>query len=165
MIPGTQVPILAAVDCGQTGCIVINGPDGSTRALKTPRSEDGSLDLEGYREALQGAEMVFIEKLSSGGFQGHTRISDNSAFAQYKELTGFFVGARIPFYAIRPQAWMKLLNFPSSKTVGKEQWKDFLHSQAIQRFPRMKVAKYQADAFLLYKVGTMLYPTQRSQWP
>lgn len=165
LIPGCETPILAALDPGTNGCIVKNLPDGSLMAMKCPQRADGSMDLQRYREALQGVDMLIIEQQSSGGFHGHTRISDNSVFAQYRTLVGFFEGAGIPYYSCRPQAWMKILNFPTKKKVGEDQWKDFLHAQSLQRFPNVRIHKYQADSYLLYKVLTMLWGTDKITWP
>lgn len=44
-------------------------------------------------------------------------------------------------------------------------WKNFLHARAIREFPKQQVSKYACDAFLLYKVATMLHPIPRALWP
>lgn len=166
IIPGTGMPILAAIDVGMNGAIVRNGPSGALEAHKMPADATGGVDLPRCGEILSGADCVILERQSSGGFHGHTRTSDNSAFAQYKELYGFLTGAQIPFYCIRPQAWQKFLGFPTAKSVGKDVWKDFLHAQAIQRFPgQKKLPKYAADSYLLYEVLRQLWAMDRSKWP
>lgn len=167
LIPGCETPILAAIDPGSTGAIVYNAPNGSVQFIKMPQSDQKGIDLYTIGEALRGCNLVLIEQESSGGFHGHTRVSDNSCFAQYKELYGFMVGREIPFYTMRPQVWQKFLGFPKKKEIEGEDgiWKDFLWDQSRQRFPGVKIPKYSADAFLIYDVLRKLWPVPREDWP
>lgn len=164
-IPGCSTPILGAIDCGSSGALVKNDCHGDVTHIKMPSDSSGT-DLLRVVEYLKGCEMVIMEHPPLGGFSGHTRMSENGCFQQYKELYGLLTGAGIPFYTIRPKAWQKLLNFPAKKDVGDDVWKSFLHDQAIGRHPTVaKLPLYAADAYLLHKVICMLYAKPKEQWP
>lgn len=165
MIPGTEMVLLGAIDPGSAGAIVRNNSAGMLEHIKMPQGESGT-DLLAISSYLEGCSMVIMEHPPLGGFSGHTSMSENGCFQQYKEIYGLLTGAKIPFYTIRPKAWQKFLNFPAKKTLGDDVWKDFLHSQAIMRCPSVKkLPLYAADGYLLHRVLTMLYPTKRDQWP
>lgn len=159
-----RVPILVGIDCGMTGAIIKNGPDGQIEQFKMPVQDNG-VDLLRVIAILKGSDLVIIEKPPMGGFQGRTRLTENSCFSQYKELYGLMVGIGVPFHAIKPQDWQRYLGFPTSGKVGKEVWKQFLQTQAIQRFPGRKVPLYAADAYLLFDIARKLYPIPPDQWP
>lgn len=134
--------------------------------LKMPPGNSGT-DLLAVRDFFEGCDMVIMEHVPLG-FAGPSAIRENSCYSQFCELYGLFTGAGIPFYTIKPRAWQKLLNFPTKKEVEGEgeNWKDFLADQARRRFPSVKtIPKYAGDAFLLYRVLTMLWSKPKEEWP
>lgn len=164
LIPGTQIPILAGVDCGSSGALVKNDSEGNLCHIKTPNDGSGT-DLYAVRDFLQGCDMVIMEHPPLGGFGGHTSLSENGCFQQYKELYGLLTGSNIPFYTIRPRAWMDLMNFPKKGKTPDKEWKAFLHDQSLQRHPGHKIPLYAADGYLLHKVATMLWALPKNNWP
>jgi len=164
-IPGTNVPILGSIDCGTSGALVKNDSEGNVEHIKMP-SDGSGIDLFAVEEYLKDCDMVIMEQPPLGGFAGHTALSENGCFMQYKELYGAISIARIPFYTIRPRAWMDLLNFPKKGKTEDKVWKAFLHDQAISRHPGVaKLPLYAADAYLMHKVICMLYAKPKEFWP
>lgn len=164
LIPGCETPLLAAIDPGSSGALVKNDFDGNLIYIKNPNDGSGT-DLLAVRDFLQGCDMVIMEHPPLGGFGGHTSLSENGCFQQYKELYGLLTGAGIPFYTIRPRAWMDLMSFPKKGKTPDKEWKAFLHDQALSRHPGLKIPLYAADGFLLHKVISMLWYKDKSQWP
>jgi len=159
-----RVPLLAAVDCGMTGAIVMNDSSGIVSAFKMPVVGKG-IDLYAIAELLKGRDLVLMEKPPMGGFAGKTRMTENTCFNQFKELYGLFCGAQIPFHCVSPKAWQSYLELPKKKEVGDDVWKQFLMSQAVQRFPKQKVTLYASDAWLLYDVARKIWPIPKNLWP
>lgn len=198
-MPGTEVPCIAAIDCGDA--IVITAPDGSTIVHKAPETPEGYMDLAKYEEILSRASFILIERQLPRQNEG-ARMTENDVYPCYRELYGFLKGLKLNVEPILPKAWQKALGFPSASTLipsrpmsresldaerlteGEEYlidgkwlrldpknpkdkkllqakrysiWKNFLHSEAISRFPQVKkLHKYSADALLIYKVATMM---------
>lgn len=183
-MPGTEVPIIASVDPGDA--IVISAPDGSTIVRKAPKTPEGCMDLAKYEEILSGASYILIERQLPRQNEG-ARMTENDVYPCYRELYGFLRGLKLNVEPILPKAWQKILGFPSASTLIPERdgqflidgewqsldpkkdkkklqakryavWKNFLHAEAIKRFPQVKrVNKYEADAYLLHKVATMIW--------
>lgn len=164
LIPGTATPILGAIDPGSSGALVKNDESGNLAHIKTPNDGSGT-DLLAVRDFLQGCDMVIMEHPPLGGFGGHTSLSENGCFQQYKELYGLLTGAGIPFYTIRPRAWMNLMNFPKKGKTPDKEWKAFLHDQSQRRHEGVKIPLYAADAYLLHKVIAMLWAKDKELWP
>jgi hypothetical protein len=167
-IPGTQMPLLASIDCGKKGYIVRNDREGNLEACKMPINETG-VDLYAVADLVRGYDMVLMEHPPLGGFKGQTRLTESCCWGQFKELYGLLAGIQVPFHTITPQVWQnEYFGFPTSKEVGKNEWKSFLWEQAQNRFPTVKkMAKDSADSFLLYRMLTALWakdPTGES-WP
>lgn len=184
-IPGTEVPCIASVDPGDA--IVITAPDGSTIVHKAPETPEGSMDLAKYEEILSRASFILIERqlprqnegsrMKEGdvypeyrelyGFLKGCKLNVAPILPKaWQKALGFpsastLIPERDGQYLIDGQ-WITL-DVKSSKDKKLLQakryaiWKNFLHSEAISRFPQVKrLHKYEADAYLLYKVATMM---------
>lgn len=66
----------------------------------------------------------------------------------YGSLRMALVATGIPFEAVRPQAWQKVIGV---KRNGEDttRWKNVLKAKAQQLFPSLKVTKATADALLI----------------
>ena len=161
LIPDTEVPILAGIDCGESGAIAKNRPDGSIELFKTPEN------LTDYRDILKDCDLIVIERIVPMGVVGNrqVRITDNSVYSQYKELYGYIQGLGLNVHPVVPRSWMKFLGLPKKSKIPEQMWKDFLHSYCLQIFPGRRIPKYQADAMLLFHVARLIHPMERSKWP
>lgn len=159
LIPGTDMPLLAAIDCGLTdGYIIRNLADGTLEALKMPLdAETGYMDTVAIKSLLRGYDRILMEQPPLRT-QGPMNLTENCVWGQYQYLYGLFDGMNLPFETMRPQEWMGLLNLPKRGKTPDKEWKWMLHDQASRRFPTIKrITKDAAAAYLLYRVLTMTY--------
>lgn len=159
LIPGTDMPLLAAIDPGLTdGYIIRNLADGSLEAHKMPVDpETGYMDTEAIKTLLQGYDRILLEHVPLKT-RGPMNLTENCVWGQYQYLYGMFDGLGLAFETMRPQEWMGILNLPTRGNTPDKEWKWMLHDQASNRFPSIKkITKDSAAAYLLYRVLTMTY--------
>lgn len=123
LIPGTETPLLAAIDPGiSDGYLVRNLPDGSIEHYAMPvDKQDRGMDLHRVAQLLDGYDHVLMEHPPLHT-KGKMHLTENSCHAQYKELYGLMMGlcysGRLGgFETIRPQDWQGALSFPKQTTL------------------------------------------------
>ena len=148
--------VYIGVDPGTTGGLVAltQQPSGSVweRFTSMPRTERGIWDWfdTPLFQGSVGPVIAVIEQVS--GYLGEAQ-PGSAMFkfgASYGGLRMALVAAGIPFAAVRPQVWQKLLGIkPRRKKENRTAWKNRLKSEAERLFPDLKITLATADALLI----------------
>lgn len=137
------------IDPGATGGLVLLTTESLiVTALKMPETE---VDLWQFL-GTWGTSPVTAVVEQVGGYVGKSQPGSMMfAFGKgYGAILMGLVAAGIPFSKITPRPWQKALGIPSKpKEMKKPEWKRKLKSIAQERFPKIVVTGWMADALLL----------------
>lgn len=126
------------IDPGKKGGIcrlsVLRPPRELVVATPMPSTERDVFDtIAGYDCS---RTVAVIEHASSSPQMGVS--SAFSYGAEYARLRMALIALRIPFAAVRPQVWIRVLSIsPRKKTENHPQWKNRLRGKAQQLFPEL----------------------------
>ena len=103
--------------------------------------------IEGYGPAGMAPAFAIIEAVHSFPGQG---VASSFKFGMgYGGLRMALVAAGIPFEAVSPQKWQKVMGIPPKKGETKTQHKNRLKARAQELFPSLKITLATSDALLL----------------
>lgn len=156
----TSPTVFVGIDPGVSGGLAVVSSDGtSVEVAPMPENEIDVFDWI-TKHVRHGRTFACIELV--GGFVGSYNREEGDdgsksnpgssmfVFGQsYGALRMALVAAKIPFEAVRPQAWQKELGIVRAGEVGTTQWKNRLKAEAKRLFPKVKVIKKISDALLI----------------
>ena len=142
--------MFVAVDPGWSGCLVCPSSVCSeqVQAIKCPDNEFEIYNLlRDLNTEWHIAEVVFENVYPQPGNGIKQASSFMTNITAWKMSTYFL---EIPLTLVSPVRWQKPYNVPTTKSVGKDAHKKALIAKACERFPYLKVTKWNADGLLIY---------------
>lgn len=145
--------IIIAIDPGTGGGIAWN-KDGQLGCCPMP---DALPELESFFRLLiagTNSPTVYIEDVPK--FVGKMIPSSTTAvlFFNYGYIEGLLTVLGVRIVRVKPHDWQKHFRLGTKKDCsGTTEWKNKLKSEAMRRFPQLKVTLATADALLILDYG------------